>query len=86
MRASLAPEVGNSYEKLTRRHQALHSAKSTINACQGCGKTFSRLDALNVSHRLLLLLSWRAMLKPGCLTRVLQSGTVSPLFVLVHHR
>ncbi|KAF8482636.1 hypothetical protein DFH94DRAFT_626880 [Russula ochroleuca] len=35
-----------------KRHQALHSAKSQINACQGCGKTFSRLDALNVSHRL----------------------------------
>ncbi|KAI0268775.1 hypothetical protein BC834DRAFT_952113 [Gloeopeniophorella convolvens] len=30
-----------------KRHQALHSAKSQNNACQGCGKTFSRLDALN---------------------------------------
>lgn len=30
-----------------KRHQNLHSAKSQINACQGCGKTFSRLDALN---------------------------------------
>ncbi|KAI0063626.1 hypothetical protein BV25DRAFT_1935882 [Artomyces pyxidatus] len=34
-----------------KRHQALHSTKSTNNACQGCGKTFSRLDALNVSLR-----------------------------------
>ncbi|KAH9083875.1 hypothetical protein EDB83DRAFT_2212606 [Lactarius deliciosus] len=34
-----------------KRHQALHSAKSQNNACQGCGKTFSRLDALNVSFR-----------------------------------
>lgn len=31
-----------------RRHQALHAAKSQSNICQGCKKTFSRLDALNV--------------------------------------
>ncbi|EPQ57297.1 hypothetical protein GLOTRDRAFT_37802 [Gloeophyllum trabeum ATCC 11539] len=34
-----------------KRHQALHTARSQSNVCQGCGKTFSRLDALNVrSH------------------------------------
>lgn len=32
-----------------RRHQALHSTKSQSNLCPGCKKTFSRLDALNVS-------------------------------------
>ncbi|PCH43793.1 hypothetical protein WOLCODRAFT_75845, partial [Wolfiporia cocos MD-104 SS10] len=32
-----------------KRHQALHTAKSQANVCHGCGKTFSRLDALNVS-------------------------------------
>ncbi|EIM81144.1 uncharacterized protein STEHIDRAFT_67207 [Stereum hirsutum FP-91666 SS1] len=32
-----------------KRHQALHQSKSTNNTCSGCGKTFSRLDALNVS-------------------------------------
>ncbi|KAK0212845.1 hypothetical protein DFS33DRAFT_1464500 [Desarmillaria ectypa] len=31
----------------TRRHQALHTAKAQANVCQGCKKTFSRLDALN---------------------------------------
>ncbi|KZT71009.1 hypothetical protein DAEQUDRAFT_667019 [Daedalea quercina L-15889] len=31
-----------------KRHQALHTAKAQANVCQGCGKTFSRLDALNV--------------------------------------
>jgi hypothetical protein len=31
-----------------RRHQALHTTKSQSNICQGCKKTFSRLDALNV--------------------------------------
>ncbi|KAF5351967.1 hypothetical protein D9756_007565 [Leucocoprinus leucothites] len=30
-----------------KRHQALHTAKSQTNICQGCKKTFSRLDALN---------------------------------------
>ncbi|KAF8973115.1 hypothetical protein BDZ97DRAFT_1779479 [Flammula alnicola] len=30
-----------------KRHQALHAAKSQANVCQGCKKTFSRLDALN---------------------------------------
>ncbi|KAF8740790.1 hypothetical protein AX14_007166 [Amanita brunnescens Koide BX004] len=30
-----------------KRHQALHTAKSQANVCQGCKKTFSRLDALN---------------------------------------
>ncbi|KAF8813804.1 hypothetical protein BYT27DRAFT_7083946 [Phlegmacium glaucopus] len=30
-----------------KRHQALHAAKSQSNICQGCKKTFSRLDALN---------------------------------------
>jgi len=30
-----------------KRHQALHSNKSQSNVCQGCRKTFSRLDALN---------------------------------------
>ncbi|KAF9529188.1 hypothetical protein CPB83DRAFT_852826 [Crepidotus variabilis] len=30
-----------------KRHQALHAAKSQNNVCQGCKKTFSRLDALN---------------------------------------
>ncbi|XP_006460810.1 hypothetical protein AGABI2DRAFT_192406 [Agaricus bisporus var. bisporus H97] len=30
-----------------KRHQALHKAKSQTNICQGCKKTFSRLDALN---------------------------------------
>lgn len=34
-----------------RRHQALHTAKAQANVCQGCGKTFSRLDALNVRSR-----------------------------------
>lgn len=33
-----------------KRHQALHTAKSQSNICLGCKKTFSRLDALNVSH------------------------------------
>ena len=37
-----------------RRHQALHSSKTSQNVCNGCGKTFSRLDALNV--RLVFLL------------------------------
>ncbi|KAG1715744.1 hypothetical protein ID866_1412 [Astraeus odoratus] len=32
-----------------RRHQALHANRSQANVCQGCRKTFSRLDALNVS-------------------------------------
>ncbi|KAI0790794.1 hypothetical protein C8Q75DRAFT_716628 [Abortiporus biennis] len=31
-----------------KRHQALHTSRSQTNICQGCGKTFSRLDALNV--------------------------------------
>ncbi|KAF9454043.1 hypothetical protein P691DRAFT_657366 [Macrolepiota fuliginosa MF-IS2] len=31
-----------------KRHQALHTAKTQSNICQGCKKTFSRLDALNV--------------------------------------
>ncbi|KAI1794111.1 hypothetical protein LXA43DRAFT_158649 [Ganoderma leucocontextum] len=30
-----------------KRHQALHTSRSQSNVCQGCGKTFSRLDALN---------------------------------------
>ncbi|KAF9263322.1 hypothetical protein L218DRAFT_865201 [Marasmius fiardii PR-910] len=30
-----------------KRHQALHTAKPQSNVCQGCKKTFSRLDALN---------------------------------------
>ncbi|CAL1707363.1 unnamed protein product [Somion occarium] len=30
-----------------KRHQALHTTRSQSNVCQGCGKTFSRLDALN---------------------------------------
>ncbi|KAK0241794.1 hypothetical protein EDD85DRAFT_948855 [Armillaria nabsnona] len=30
-----------------KRHQALHTAKAQANVCQGCKKTFSRLDALN---------------------------------------
>ncbi|TFK73920.1 hypothetical protein BDN72DRAFT_893633 [Pluteus cervinus] len=30
-----------------KRHQALHTAKAQPNICQGCKKTFSRLDALN---------------------------------------
>ncbi|KAK7053458.1 hypothetical protein VNI00_004084 [Paramarasmius palmivorus] len=30
-----------------KRHQALHTAKPQANVCQGCKKTFSRLDALN---------------------------------------
>ncbi|KAH9831277.1 uncharacterized protein C8Q71DRAFT_715628 [Rhodofomes roseus] len=33
-----------------KRHQALHTAKAQANVCHGCGKTFSRLDALN-RHR-----------------------------------
>ena len=38
------------YRLQCRRHQALHAARSqATNVCQGCGKTFSRLDALNVS-------------------------------------
>jgi hypothetical protein len=32
-----------------RRHQALHSQRTQANVCHGCRKTFSRLDALNVS-------------------------------------
>ncbi|KAI9572296.1 hypothetical protein HD554DRAFT_2004405, partial [Boletus coccyginus] len=31
-----------------KRHQALHATRSQSNICQGCRKTFSRLDALNV--------------------------------------
>lgn len=38
-----------------RRHQALHTSKPQSNVCQGCKKTFSRLDALNVSSRPCLL-------------------------------
>ncbi|EPS97755.1 hypothetical protein FOMPIDRAFT_1127922 [Fomitopsis schrenkii] len=34
-----------------KRHQALHTAKAQANVCHGCGKTFSRLDALNVRSR-----------------------------------
>lgn len=34
---------------LHRRHQALHATRSQSNICQGCKKTFSRLDALNVT-------------------------------------
>ncbi|KAJ4476991.1 hypothetical protein C8J55DRAFT_516335 [Lentinula edodes] len=30
-----------------KRHQALHTSKPQSNICQGCKKTFSRLDALN---------------------------------------
>ncbi|KAI6045955.1 hypothetical protein EDC04DRAFT_2631189 [Pisolithus marmoratus] len=30
-----------------KRHQALHANRSQSNVCQGCRKTFSRLDALN---------------------------------------
>ncbi|KAH7888513.1 hypothetical protein F5I97DRAFT_1853203 [Phlebopus sp. FC_14] len=30
-----------------KRHQALHASRSQSNICQGCRKTFSRLDALN---------------------------------------
>ncbi|GBE81132.1 hypothetical protein SCP_0308580 [Sparassis crispa] len=30
-----------------RRHQALHASRSQGHLCQGCGKNFSRLDALN---------------------------------------
>ncbi|KAF8839468.1 hypothetical protein BDN67DRAFT_969944 [Paxillus ammoniavirescens] len=30
-----------------KRHQALHATRSQSNICQGCRKTFSRLDALN---------------------------------------
>jgi len=30
-----------------KRHQALHATRSQSNICQGCKKTFSRLDALN---------------------------------------
>ncbi|KAF9075429.1 hypothetical protein BDP27DRAFT_1315003 [Rhodocollybia butyracea] len=30
-----------------KRHQALHANKPQSNVCQGCKKTFSRLDALN---------------------------------------
>ncbi|EIN11888.1 hypothetical protein PUNSTDRAFT_99186 [Punctularia strigosozonata HHB-11173 SS5] len=30
-----------------KRHQALHYQRTTQNVCHGCGKTFSRLDALN---------------------------------------
>ncbi|KAJ3989890.1 hypothetical protein F5890DRAFT_1483373 [Lentinula detonsa] len=30
-----------------KRHQALHNNKPQSNICQGCKKTFSRLDALN---------------------------------------
>ncbi|KAL0578751.1 hypothetical protein V5O48_003249 [Marasmius crinis-equi] len=30
-----------------KRHSALHTAKPQSNVCQGCKKTFSRLDALN---------------------------------------
>ncbi|KAI6032829.1 hypothetical protein F5J12DRAFT_700142, partial [Pisolithus orientalis] len=31
-----------------KRHQALHANRTQANVCQGCRKTFSRLDALNV--------------------------------------
>ncbi|KDQ21281.1 hypothetical protein BOTBODRAFT_99602 [Botryobasidium botryosum FD-172 SS1] len=30
-----------------KRHQALHSSKSGQHTCEGCSKTFSRMDALN---------------------------------------
>ena len=32
-----------------RRHQNLHYSKAQQHVCHGCRKTFSRLDALNVS-------------------------------------
>lgn len=55
----LVNTIASAYEKrhrslqpthdLQRRHQALHSQRTQTNVCQGCKKTFSRLDALNVS-------------------------------------
>ena len=48
--ASLSVSLCVSDSTRNRRHQALHAAKSQSNICQGCKKTFSRLDALNVSH------------------------------------
>jgi len=33
----------------SRRHQNLHYSKAQQHVCHGCRKTFSRLDALNVS-------------------------------------
>jgi hypothetical protein len=41
--------------RVPRRHQALHYQRTTQNVCHGCGKTFSRLDALNVSSRFYLI-------------------------------
>ncbi|OBZ68194.1 Transcriptional regulator CRZ1 [Grifola frondosa] len=41
-----------------KRHQALHTAKPQSNVCRGCGKTFSRLDALN-RHRAFTFISRR---------------------------
>ncbi|KAF8628889.1 hypothetical protein AX15_003675 [Amanita polypyramis BW_CC] len=67
-----------------KRHQALHTAKSQANVCQGCKKTFSRLDALNrhceylhamYCHRLdsnSALRQWRGM--QGAHTKVLSRG------------
>lgn len=46
----LSISLGVSDSTRNRRHQALHAAKSQSNICQGCKKTFSRLDALNVSQ------------------------------------
>lgn len=43
-----------------RRHQALHATRSQSNICQGCRKTFSRLDALNVSDHHEVLLPWHS--------------------------
>ncbi|KAI0028613.1 hypothetical protein K488DRAFT_6576, partial [Vararia minispora EC-137] len=44
------PGCGKSFARQhdCKRHTALHSMKPKNNSCKGCGKTFSRLDALNV--------------------------------------
>ncbi|OCH95126.1 hypothetical protein OBBRIDRAFT_643820 [Obba rivulosa] len=45
--ASSLSSITHAQHPNIRRHQALHTSRSQSNACQGCGKTFSRLDALN---------------------------------------
>ena len=60
-----------------RRHQALHSAKSQTNICQGCKKAFSRLDALNVRLDLNIQVCFRTEVCHSAPLYVLTNNTVS---------